>query len=165
MMIPLSDREESSKRCVLSGSNIKRLSLLFALVAFASSISCKIDERQSGIPSTAQESINIFTADFNEGNFDKIYSDAAEHWRSRVTPEQSNETFRTLKERLGAIKERAYTSGRQQQNASSNLPGNSLVVRYNSKFDRAEGMETFTLIERDGRYQLAGYSVSSNLLK
>jgi hypothetical protein len=136
-----------------------------ALVALVSSAGCAIDERQSGIPSTAQESINTFTADFNEGNFDKIYRDAAEEWRSRVTPEQSNETFRTLKERLGLIKERAYTSGKQQQNPSGTLPGNSLVVRYNTKFDRAEGMETFTLIERDGRYQLAGYSVSSNVLK
>lgn len=150
---------------VPSGRNIKRLSLLFALVAFALSLSCRIDERQSGIPSAAQETINIFTDDFNAGRFDKIYREAAEEWRARVTPEQSDETFRQLKERLGLIKERAYTSGRQQQNPSGNLSGSSLVLRYNARFDRAEGMESFTLIEREGRYLLAGYSVSSNLLK
>jgi hypothetical protein len=61
--------------------------------------------------------------------------------------------------------ERTYTSGRQQQNPSANLPANSLVIRYNAKFDRAEAMETFTLIKRDDRYLLAGYSVSSDMLK
>jgi hypothetical protein len=124
-----------------------------------------MDERQSGIPTKAQETINNFTENFNAGSFDKIYLEAAEEWRSGVTLEQSNETFRTLKERLGVIKERTYTSGKQQQSPSGALPGNSLVIRYNTRFDRAEGMETFTLIERDGRYLLAGYSVSSNLLK
>lgn len=146
--------------------NLKSLSLLLAIAALHFSLAgCRIDERQSGIPSSAQEAINILTEDFNAGRFDKIYREAAEEWRGRVTEEQSNETFRTLKERLGAIRERTYTSGRQQQNPAGDLPGNSLVLRYNTSFDRAEGMETLTLIERDGRYLLAGYSVSSNLLK
>jgi hypothetical protein len=165
MTLHLSSGGSLSKRRVISGRNIKRLSLLCALAVFASLGSCRVDERQSGIPSTAQELINAFTEDFNSGRFDKIYLESAEEWRTRVTIEQSNETFGTLKERLGAIKERTYTSGKQQQNPSANLPGNSLVVRYNTKFNRAEGMETFTLIEREGRYLLAGYSVSSNLLK
>jgi hypothetical protein len=161
----------SSGARVLSGRarsirNLKSLSLLLALAALLSPLTgCSIDERQSGIPAAAQDTINIVTEDFNSGRFDKIYGEAAEEWRSRVTEEQSRETFRTLKERLGAIRERGYTSGKQQQNPGGNLPGNSLVLRYNTKFDKAEGMETVTLIERDGRYLLAGYSVSSNLLK
>jgi hypothetical protein len=165
MMLHLSSGEGLSKRRVISGRNIKRLSLLCAFALFASLGGCRVDERQSGIPGAAQEVINVFTEDFNAGRFDKIYLESAEEWRTRVSLEQSNQTFGTLKERLGAIKERTYTSGKQQQNPGGNLPGNSLVVRYNTKFNRAEGMETFTLIERDGRYLLAGYSVSSNLLK
>lgn len=129
------------------------------------SAACTIDERQSGIPLKAQETISAFTEDFNGGRFDKIYNESAQEWRDRVSVEQSNETFRTLKERLGVIKEREFTSGRQQQNPSSNLPRNSLVVRYNTRFERAEGIEAFTLIERDGRYLLAGYSASSDALK
>lgn len=148
-----------------SGPNIKGLSLLLALVILTFTIACKIDERQSGIPATAQDVINIFTEDFNSGRFDKIYLEAADEWRGRVTVEQSNQTFGTMKERLGEIKERTYTSGRQQQNPSSNLPVNSLVIRYNTRFERSEGMETFTLVERDGRYVLAGYSVNSNALQ
>jgi hypothetical protein len=149
----------------------RRVSLLCAALALVISISCTVDQRQSGIPSKAQDAINLFTEDFNAGRFEKIYTEAADEWRSRVTLEESNQTFRTLKERLGEIKqERTYTSGRQQQNPGSGLPANSLVIRYNTKFKRADGteadaLETFTLIERDARFQLAGYSVSSNALQ
>lgn len=142
-----------------------RLHLLLALALLAFLASCRMDERQSGIPPAAQEAMDTLTEDFNAGRFDKIYREAAEEWRGRVTEEQSGETFRTLKERLGAIREREYTSGRQQQTPVGNLPPGSLVLRYNTRFDKAEGMETLTLIEREGRYLLAGYSVSSNLLK
>ena len=167
MTLHLSFPERFLQRRKLTDSPLKRLFFYCALSALVAllSFACKMDERQSGIPSKAQESINAFTEDFNAGRFDKIYTEAAEEWRARVTLEQSNETFRTLKSRLGAIRERTFTSGRQQQPSTNNLPGNSLVVRYNTNFERAEAMESFTLIERDGRYWLAGYSVSSNLLK
>lgn len=164
MRLHLSSGERSFESSKRSGSKLNGFVFSCLLVAVLS-LSCTIDERESGIPLKAQETINAFTTDFNEGRFDKIYLDAAEEWRSRVTLEQSNETFRKLKEQLGTIKERTFTSGRQQQNQSNNLSGNSLVVRYNAKFERSEGMETFTLIERDSRYWLAGYSVSSNALK
>jgi hypothetical protein len=162
----------SSRQRFLSGSEVRRLSLYAAFVALVSllSLACTIDERQSGIPDKAQETINSFTADFNEGRFEKIYREAAEEWRARVTLEQSNETFRRLKERLGTPHERTYTSGKQQPNPAGAPSGSSLVIRYNTKFRLADGsendaLESITLIERDGRYQLAGYSVNSNLLK
>ena len=150
----------------LEGPARKRISLfLVTLIAASTLLACKIDERQSGVPSTAQKSVDTFTEDFNAARYNKIYEESADEWRTRVTLEQSNQTFSTLKERLGPIKERTYTSGRQQASPSENLPANSLVIRYNTQFERAEAIESFTLIERDGRYWLAGYSVSSNLLK
>lgn len=154
------------------GSTRKRLLLFILLILLNAFVfACDVDERQSGVPAKAQQVIGSFTEDFNSGRYSKIYEEAAEEWRGRVTLEQSNQTFATLKERLGAIKpgDRTYISGRQQQNPGAGLPANSLVIRYNTKFKRADetesdGIETFTLIERDGRFQVAGYSVSSNLL-
>lgn len=154
-------------RCA-SLSNLKSV-LLSAALCF--SLACAVDKTESGIPSEAQSTIDTFTADFNAGRFEKIYREASDEWRAQVSLEQSTETFRRLRERLGTIKqERALTSGRQQQTPTANLPADSLVLRYNTKFRREEGaesygMETFTLIKRDGRYLLAGYSVSSDVLK
>ncbi len=143
--------------------------LIVLALAFILSTACTVDERQSGIPQAAQETVNLLTEDFAAGRYEKIYRDAADEWRTRATLEESNETFRTLKEKLGTVKERTFVSGRRQQTPTAELPANSLVLRYNTKFKRGDtetdGLETFTLIERDGRYQLAGYSVNSNVLK
>lgn len=155
----------AKERRAPGGSHSKVFSLSGALLLAALTFACTIDETHSGIPEKAQSVINTFTEDFNDGRFDKIYREAADEWRSDVTLEQSNQTFRTQKERLGVIKERTFMGGRRQENKSADLPANSLVVSYNTKFDRADGIETFTLIERDDRYQLAGYSVSSYVLK
>ena len=147
------------------GSIIKRVSLAFMMALVMLLLpACAIDERQSGIPLKAQVAIDTFTRDFSAGRFDKIYAEAAQEWRDRVTPEQSDQTFRTLKEKLGDVRERNFTSGRQQQQPSGGPPVNSLVIRYNTSFERADAIESFTLVERDERYLLAGYSVSSNAL-
>lgn len=161
---PLSS-ETLSERSARTIYSTHRGLLYCLLLALIFSAGCVIDERQSGIPEGAQATIASFTEDFNADRFDKIYREAAEEWRARVTAEQSNQTFRTLKERMGQLKERTYTSGKQQQASGNNPSGASLIIRYNARFERAEGMETFTLIEREGRHQLAGYSVSSNALQ
>ncbi len=177
MRLHLSPREGLSQKRKLAIRRIKptsvsrelSLPLIVLALAFILSTACTVDERQSGIPQAAQETVNLLTEDFAAGRYEKIYREAADEWRTRATLEESNEIFRTLKEKLGTVKERTFVSGRRQQTPTAELPANSLVLRYNTKFKRGDaetdGLETFTLIERDGRYQLAGYSVNSNALK
>jgi hypothetical protein len=135
--------------------------LLLASLAFA----CSTGEKQSGIQPEAQATIDAVTRDMSEERYDKIYNEAAAEWRQHATLEQSNTTFSTLKTKLGNVKGRTLLTGKQQQNTNNGTTGNSLVLRFNTTFERGEGMETFTLLERDGRWLLAGYSVNSNALK
>ena len=167
----LSAKRKLAIRHLKPSSLARELSFLLIALALASVLfaACTVDERQSGIPASAQETIDLLTEDFAAGRYEKIYREAADEWRARATLEESNEIFRRLKEKLGTVKERTFISGRRQQTPTAELPANSFVLRYNTKFKRGDtetdGMETFTLIERDGRYQLAGYSVNSNALK
>lgn len=138
------------------------LLLLFASLAFSA---CSVGERQSGIPSAAQATLDTVTRDINEERYEKIYTEAAEEWRQKATLEQSNNIFSTLKTKLGNVRGRTLLTGKQQQNTNNGTTSNSLVLRFNTTFERGEGMETFTLLERDGRWLLAGYSVNSDLLK
>ena len=122
-------------------------------------------QRQRGIPPEAQATIDTITGDIDAGRYEKIYREAADEWRQTTTLEQSNESFSTLKTRLGNIKGRTYQTAREEQSSSGQLPGHSLVVRYYTTFERGEGTETFTLVERDGRWLLARYFVNSDTLK
>jgi hypothetical protein len=133
------------------------------LLAFVAA--CTLQATRKGIAPETQAAIDETSRDIADGRYEKIYREAAEEWRQATTLEQSNATFEVLKTKLGAVTSRAFHSATEQQNSSGALPGHSFVITYKTTFDRGEGMETFTLIERDGHWQLARYFVNSDGLK
>lgn len=137
---------------------------LVAMVALAQG-SCALDQKRGAIPPQAQAAIETAGEDMAEGRYEKLYAEAAQEWKSANTPEQSAATFKVLRDKLGGVKSRSYQTASEQQTSSGRLPGHSLTVTYYTTFERGEGMETFTLVERDGRWQLARYFVNSNALK
>jgi hypothetical protein len=97
--------------------------------------------------------------------YDKIYNDASELWRQDATLEESAATFKALRTKLGVVENRTLQSATEQQNSGGPLKGRAFIVSYRTKFQNGEGMETFTLVEHDGRWQLARYFVNSTALK
>jgi hypothetical protein len=122
-------------------------------------------QRPTNIPDAAQATIDTVTANIEAARDDMIYREAAEEWRRTATPEQSKAIFETLRLKLGKIKERARQTVHEEQKTAGEQAGHRLVIRYDTKFERGDGMETFTLVERDGRWLLAGYMVNSDALK
>jgi hypothetical protein len=45
------------------------------------------------------------------------------------------------------------------------LKGHVFILAYETRFEHGQAMETFTLIEQNGRWQLARYLVNSTALK
>lgn len=135
------------------------LSIVFAVMAAA----CDINQRQSGLPPDAQATIDTITADMSAGRYQKIHEESAEEWRQKSDTDQTEKFFTTLRDRLGNIRTRTFLEGRIQENRNS--AGRHIVVRFNTSFARADGIETFNLVERDGRWLLAGYVVSSDALR
>ena len=122
---------------------------------------CTLKANRGGIPPAAQAVIDSTAKDIAEDRYEKIYNEAAEEWRQATTLEQSNATFKTLKDKLCNVKSRSFHSATEQDATS----GHSFVITYATSFERAEGMETFTLVERDGNWLLARYFVNSEALK
>ena len=139
--------------------------LLLLTLSFGCSVGQQQQERPSSIPDEAQATVDRVTADIEAGRDEKIYSEAAEEWRRGATPEQSRATFELLRTKLGKVKERARQTVHDEQKAGGESPLHRLVIRYETKFEHGDGMETFTLLERNGRWLLAGYLVNSDALK
>jgi Protein of unknown function (DUF4019)/Protein of unknown function (DUF3887) len=137
------------------------LTLAFLIFNFAFFSGCTLKANRGGIPAQAQAAIDTVSADIAEGRYEKIYTEAAEEWRQAATLEQANETFKTLKVKLGNVRSRSFHSATEQDTTS----GHSFVITYKTSFERADGMETFTLVERDHRWLLARYFVNSDSLK
>ncbi len=138
------------------------LSTVYCLLLLLSS--CAVDERRD-IPSAAQAAVERVTEDINAGRDRKVYEEAAPEWRAQVSAEENGRILARVRERLGRVESRALTKGTEQQSASPPLSGHALELFYSTRFERGSATERFTLLERGGEWLLAGYAVSSDVLK
>ena len=139
---------------------ISLLLLLLSLVA-----ACTTNQGAKTVPAAVESTINSLSDEIAAERYDKIYNDASELWRDHSTLEESTANFKTLRTKLGPVESRTMQSASEQQNSGGPLQGHAYIVSYRTKFQNGEGMETFTLVERDGRWQLARYFVNSTALK
>jgi len=141
--------------------------LFFALCLLPSATfapACAVDERRA-IPAGAQAVVEAVSEDIAAGRDAKVYAEAAPEWRAQVSEEESGRMLGRVRERLGRVRGRTLHSGREQQSASAPLSGHALELVYRTEFERGQGMEKFTLLERGGGWLLAGYAVNSDALK
>jgi len=137
------------------------VSLVLIAMAF---VGCSVDERRN-IPLGAQATVERVTEDIAAGRDVKVYEEAAEEWRVAVSADENGKILSRVRERLGRVENRSLNTGREQAAASAPLSGHTLELVYNTRFERGEAMERFMLLERGGDWLLAGYSVSSDILK
>jgi uncharacterized protein DUF4019 len=141
---------------------------LFLLIVFLSVLSvaaCRQDTGRARVPSEVQEVITTVGDDIAQERYEKIYNEASELWRRDATLEQSNEVFKTLKTKLGKVESRSLNAAAEQQNSGGPLKGHVFILSYETRFERGDGMENFTLIEENGNWRLARYFVNSTALK
>ena len=139
---------------------VLRLPFAFLIFNFAF-LACTLKANRGGVPAEARATVETVGEDMAGGRYEKIYNEAAAEWRQATTPEESEATFRKLKDRLGEVRTRSFHTATEQDGTGGHL----FVITYATQFERADGMETFTLVERDGRWQLARYFVNSDALK
>lgn len=136
------------------------LIILFTLII----TSCGQAER-TRVPSEVNEVITNIGEQIAQERYEQIYNESSELWKKDVTLEQSNEVFKTLRTKLGRVETRSLNSAIQQENSGGVLKGHVFILSYETDFERGDGMETFTLIEENGRWLLARYFVNSTALK
>ena len=141
---------------------------LILLIVFLFAISlagCRQDAGRARVPSEVQEVVTTVGEDIAQERYEKIYNESSELWRRDVTLEQSTEVFKTLRTKLGKVESRSLNSAIEQQNSGGPLKGHVFILSYETRFERGDGMENFTLIEENGRWELARYFVNSTALK
>jgi len=118
-----------------------------------------------GIPPEVEAVVGTVTEDIAQENYDKVYNESSDLWKKDVTAEQSGETLKSLHSKLGKVESRTVHTASELENSGGALKGHSFIVSYQTKFERGEAMETFTLVEENGHWKLARYLVNSTALK
>lgn len=134
---------------------------LLAVTAFA----CGINNQRERVPSEVEEVVANIGSNLDQERYEQIYNESSDLWKRDVTLEQSNDVFKTLRSKLGKVENRSLNSAAEQQNSGGPLKGHVFILSYETRFERGAGMETFTLIEENGRWLLARYLVNSTNLK
>ena len=126
---------------------------------------CGQGSERGRVPIEVQEVVNTVGDQIAQERYEQIYNESSDLWKQDVSLEQSNQVFKTLREKLGRVETRALHSATEQQNSGGALKGRVYILSYQTRFERGEGMETFTLVEQNGRWLLARYFVNSTALK
>jgi hypothetical protein len=162
----MTDKSGTMKRSSVAAdiSCLKR-NVHFSAIVFVSILgfACAVSERRT-MPPEVESAISSVSDDIAAERYEKIYDDSSELWKQATTLDASITTFKTLRTKLGLVENRTLQSATEQENSGGPLKGRVFIVTYRTKFQNAEGMETFTLVERDGNWLLARYFVNSTAL-
>lgn len=126
---------------------------------------CGQQTDRARVPVEVQEVVNTVGDQISEERYEQIYNESSDLWKQDSTLEQSTRVFKTLHDKLGKVEHRTLHSASEQQNSSGALKGHAYILSYQTRFERGEAMETFTLIEQNGRWLLARYFVNSTALQ
>jgi uncharacterized protein DUF4019 len=148
----------------VSHSRLRLISFLL-LILLLLDLACASNRGSGSVPPEVESTISTISEEIAAERYEKIYNEASDLWQQDTTLEQSIATFKTLQTKLGPVENRILQSATEQQNSGGPLKGRAYIVTYRTKFQNGEGMETFTLIERDGHWLLARYFVNSTALK
>jgi hypothetical protein len=140
------------------------LSILL-IICLATGAACRQEAERGRVPSEVNEVVANIGENIAQERYEQIYNESSDLWKKDVTLEQSNEVFKTLRTKLGNVESRTLHSAAEQQNSGGALKGHVYILSYQTHFERGDGMETFTLIEDNGRWLLARYFVNSTALK
>lgn len=160
---PLSPREREHSAILRHSFATFAWTMLLCFLIFNSA--CGEGMRRHRMPASAQATLESAIEDIDAGRYEKLYQEAADEWRSQATLEESKATFKTLRDKLGSVRTRNQQTAREEQTSTGPTVGHSLVVVYQTSFERGSGMETFTLLEHGGSWYLARYYVTSNELR
>jgi hypothetical protein len=150
-----------------SETNPVRCGLIFVviLVVLFAGIACGLKAERKGIPADVEALIGTVSDDIAQERYEKIYDESSDLWKHDSTLEQSEEVFKRLRTKLGKVESRTLNSATEEHNSGGALKGHAFIVTYQTKFEHGEGMETFTMIEQNGRWVLARYLATSTALK
>jgi hypothetical protein len=108
----------------------------------------------------AEKEIGRFHAQLNAGHFDKIYVDAAPDWKQASPRDDTIKLFAGLHNKLGL-----FVAGKQNSwRVNYGTGGTTILVLYDSKFQKGDGQETFTYRRSGDAVQLVGYNINSRAL-
>ena len=141
-----------------------KIFFVIALLLVTLSAGCGISSERGRVPAEIEALVSSISDDITAERYDKVYSESSELWKRDATAEQSAQVLKTLNSKLGKVESRVLNAATEQNNSGGPLKGHAFIITYQTKFQRGDAMETYTLIDEGGHWRLARYQVNSTAL-
>jgi hypothetical protein len=106
------------------------------------------------------KAIGAFHSELNAGNFEQIYADSAPDWKQASPKADTVQLFTSIHNKLGDFLSAKQTGWHMNYGTG----GTMVTIVDDSKFQKAEGVETFTYRVSGSTAQLVGYNINSRAL-
>ena len=106
------------------------------------------------------KAIGGFHSELNAGNFDQIYEDSASDWKQASPKDDTIKLFTSIHNKLGGFISATQTGW----HVNYGTAGTIVTIVDDSKFQKAQGVETFTYRVSGSTAQLVGYNINSRAL-
>ena len=108
----------------------------------------------------SEQAIARFHEQLNSNQFDEIYKNASPEWKGASSQADSQKLFAAVRKKLGP-----FQSGKQVGwRANYGTGGSTVVVQYDSKYEKGAATEIFTYRPSDPTPVLIGYNINSPVL-
>jgi hypothetical protein len=104
----------------------------------------------------ADEAVQQFHTQLNQGKCQEIYGQAAEVFKSKTNQSSLVNLCTEIKSKLGSVKSTERTDWWGQP---AEQGGSYVLTRYDTKLSKSTAQETFTWLVKDGKSQLASYQI------
>jgi hypothetical protein len=107
--------------------------------------------------SVAEPKVAVFHDRFNEGQYEEIYSDAADEFKKAAPKEKVLALFSAIDNKLGKVQ----SSSIARWNVKNFNLSTTVVLVSDTQFELGTGTETFTFLVDGEKAELLGYNINS----
>lgn len=129
---------------------------LLAVTLISSVAGCGLAKNMAN----AGKSVDAFHQKFNDQKFAVIYSAATPAFKGAMKEADFLKFMQAVHRKLGAFKSGTQAGWR----GNTTVTGTTVVLAYNSQFEKSTAVETFTFIVSGESSTLQGYNINSNAL-
>jgi hypothetical protein len=110
--------------------------------------------------SSAGKSVDAFHKKFNDQKFAEIYSGATPAFKGATKEAEFLKFMQAVHRKLGPFKSGTQSGWR----GNTTMSGTTVILTYNSQFEKNSAVETFTFSVSGETATLQGYNINSNAL-
>ena len=107
--------------------------------------------------SIAEPKVAVFHDRFNEGQYEEIYSEAADEFKKAASKEKVLALFSAIDSKLGKVQSSSITTW----NVKNFNLNTTVVLVSDTQFELGAGTETFTFLVNGEKAALLGYNINS----